>query len=195
MLCNSFSLDSSTLDGMRKHVFQYDVEICGYLDSNETDEHISLKIKRNSLVKGYTETYILEDGTNKTREACKSNTLFSTPYEYHSHPASISKAYPSYEDINKIYKDDYKKVSVIATKWGLFVIKKPIDFSNDNNNSYPKEPLTNILNTYFYTINRGRHELPLPDKYLRRIHDGCEKLSEEIGLVIKFCYWKDLGFN
>lgn len=190
-LCDTFSFDQSTLIEMYNNVYNNDKELCGYLTySRQNGDVISLKILQESIKTGSTEEYKSNDIV-KYREFCSRDSTYATSYEYHSHPEIKSKSYPSYEDINTIYKHRSKKVSVLATQWGLYTIKKPNNFRN----KYPsisKPVLTEILNKYFYTIEKGRKSLPLNDDNLTRIKFGCDAITRYTGLITRFCYWKNL---
>jgi len=190
-ICDTFSLDSNTLITMYNNVHNNDKELCGYLTHfKEQDDTISLKIKDNSIKLGTTEDYKSGD-VIKTRESCKRDSRFFTSYEYHSYPAIISKSYPSYEDINTIYKHRSKDVSVIATQWGIYTIKKPYNFRKKYPN-IPKTILSEMLNKYFYTIEKGRKELPLTEKDINKIKRGCDSITRYTGLITRFCYWDNL---
>jgi hypothetical protein len=190
-ICDKFSLDSNTLITMYNNVHNNDKELCGYLTYfKQQDNTISLKIKDNSINVGTSEEYKSGD-VIKTRESCKRDSSFFTSYEYHSHPAIISKSYPSYEDINTIYKHRSKDVSVIATQWGIYTIKKPYNFRN----KYPNIPntiLSEMLNKYFYTIEKGRKKLPLTENDISKIKKGCDSIMRYTGLITRFCYWDNL---
>jgi hypothetical protein len=165
-ICDTFSLDSNTLITMYNNVHNNEKELCGYFNYfKQQDDIISLKIKDNSR--------------------------FFTSYEYHSHPAIISKSYPSYEDINTIYKHRNKDVSVIATQWGIYTIKKPYEFRNKYPN-IPKTILSEMLNKHFYTIEKVRKKLPLTEKDINKIKRGCDSITRYTGLITRFCYWDDL---
>ena len=190
-LCDTFSLSPNTLIEMYNNVYNNDKELCSYLTyTTQNGDIIALNILQESLKTGSTEEYKSNDIV-KTRESCSRDSTYATSYEYHSHPAIKSKSYPSYEDINTIYKHRSKKVSVLATQWGIYTIKKPYNFRNKYP-SIPKEILSDILNKYFYTLEKGRKRLPLSDKDLTRIKFGCDAITRYTGLITKFCYWKDL---
>lgn len=190
-LCDSFSLDLQTLTYMHDDVYNNDKELCGYLKHTRlNNDIISLKILKESIKPGTTEEYKSGDSI-KYRESCKRDSSYATAYEYHSHPAIKSKSYPSYEDIDTIYKHNSKKVSIIATQWGLYTIKKPNNFLKKYPN-IPKNSLSEILEKYFYRIEKGRKRLPLSLENISQIKKGCDYITRYTGLITKFCYWQDL---
>ncbi len=107
---------------MFSYVYNDEEEICANLETIPGTQ-ISSFIKR-SIIKGSKE--LLDN--EKTRAYCKYK--FYNSVIFHSHPKT-SRSYPSYEDIEKLKKHDEIEVSIVATRWGIYVIKRDI-----------KDPLT-----------------------------------------------------
>lgn len=100
------------------YTFNYDQEICTNLKKEDT------KLIPHNPVKGILEEYtqVINGNTiRKFRGTCNYKNLSSNIL--HTHPVS-SYAYPSTEDVMKVLKHYGTIVnSLIATKWGIWVIK------------------------------------------------------------------------
>jgi hypothetical protein len=104
---------------MFSYVYNEEEEICANLGTilgTIPGTQIRSFIK-DSISKGSKE--LLSNG--KSRAYCKYKIY--TSFIFHSHPKT-SRSYPSYEDIEKVKKHVKIKVSIIATRWGIYVIKR-----------------------------------------------------------------------
>lgn len=103
------------------YTFEYNREICANLKKEDT------KLIPHNPVKGTIEEYTQVINGNiikKFRGTCNYKNLSSNIL--HTHPIS-SYAYPSTEDIMKVLKHHGIIInSLIATKWGIWVIKNTI---------------------------------------------------------------------
>lgn len=130
------------------------------------------------------------------------------PYVFHSHP-KILRSYPSIEDIMKLLRHPEVNLSVIATRWGLYVMKST-DESRKNALKYShldiiaqKQIYGEMINKYlerfrevenhkgFYSGNNR----PLNDNDINFLRIHLNNINTKTNLEIKFCPWKDLNKN
>jgi len=152
-------------------------------------------------------TVVIENG--KERATCssppKGNNL-DYPYVFHSHPKH-RRSYPSLEDIMKPLRHPEVNLSVIATRWGIYVIKSDeesrtfsLKFSCLDRDTQ-KEIYEEKLNKYLFEIQKVEDHKGYKEKIYKNLNDYdikfiremLDKIREKSKLNIKFCPWKDLN--
>jgi len=191
---NSVRISSDILEVFRKYVFNYDEEICANL-SERTDKAVTI---RNLFPTNVLKGGVYEYSPGKFRGTC-SHKEYSRNI-FHSHPRR-SYSYPSREDIIKVLKHWGKIVnSVIATKWGVWII------SNTNRSNIFNPTRINELKNYIdhylnkigiETRNANRDigqdkSNDLTEQNIKLISETCEKLSSKLGLQIILYRWENL---
>lgn len=112
----NYCLSNNDVNTLQAYVFVQKIEACGSLeDINNVNGVIELKIDDSSIVQGKS---VLVNG--QLRDIC-----FHPPTDYifHTHSYNLL-SYPSIEDITRIIDEEIIKVSIIATRWGIYVIKR-----------------------------------------------------------------------
>jgi len=180
-----YCLSKDDIEILQAYVFTQELEVCGYFDVVDnilgTQE---LTISHESIKEGIK----YED-----RQACFS---LQTEYMFHTHPPS-QMSHPSIEDAKLIIERNIK-VSVIATRWGIYTIKKKNkDFlknlkSSGNYKEYIRF-IEDVLNNFTnYQLAFGHPKVliglsePMMVDMLNRIN------SAEKDLQISFHKWDDL---
>jgi len=128
-------VDNENIELMKSFVFDEEQEFCINLESKKG------VFSFNTISKGSHE--ILEDG--RKRAACKYK-MYSTVI-FHSHP-NLSRSYPSFEDIRKL-RHKIIEISIIATRWGIYTIKKS---SKTKDTDFDSETLKDKINGYLYRL-------------------------------------------
>uniref|UniRef100_A0A6C0HD88 Uncharacterized protein n=1 Tax=viral metagenome TaxID=1070528 RepID=A0A6C0HD88_9ZZZZ len=193
-----YILSKDTLNTIYEHVFESETELCSYLELKSGKE---LKIIVDLLQEGDVTT---------GRKTCK-NKGKSSGFLYHSHPFS-SRSYPSTEDIVKVLKYDFK-VSIIATRWGIYTIKNPIKqkIKEDEVDYYLKKILKNVdvigrmenkkgflaekyLNPEDFKgdFHSKYYIKTLTDDEIKIIRDELENIHRFTKLTLNFCPWSYL---
>jgi len=180
-----------------KYVFEYREEICANLTEKRGEGDTSVTLRNlvpTNIVKGG----FYEYSPGKFRGTC-SHVVYSR-HLFHSHPRR-SRSYPSGEDIIKVLKHWDKIVnSVIATKWGIWVISNT-HRSNIFNTSISDE-LKKWIDFYLGRIgiqtrneqkdNSEDKSKDLTEEDTELISKTCEKLSSKLGLKIILYSWEGL---
>lgn len=152
-----------------KKLLTHDYEICGNFDNINGD----LVVNKALCQKGY---------AIKGRTACHWKII--SQYIWHTHPNN-AKSYPSAEDVLKILKNPVIKISIIFTKWGIWILKCDKYFEILNNSSTYNHHLYRINefgdNIYYATL-RGRknklsrHDINVINKYIINLQNRYESL-------------------
>jgi len=107
------------------------------------------------------------------------NYKYHSSFILHTHP-STSWAYPSFEDINKVFKRDLIKKSIIATKWGVWelnrVSSKRFD-GNDPSNISQKKYIITLLDKLG---NNTRESISVREKFGIKSRDYGVDVEEHI---------------
>lgn len=193
-----YILSKDTLNTIYEHVFDAGSELCSYLELKSGKE---LKIIVDTLTQG---------DIQNNRKTCK-NIGKSSGFLYHSHPFS-SRSYPSAEDIVKVLKYDFK-VSIIATRWGIYTIKNPIKekIDEDEEDYYLSRILKNVNVIGRMENKKGflseKYLKPedfkgdfhskyyvktLTDNEINLIRDELENIHRFTRLTLSFCPWSYL---
>lgn len=128
------------------------------------------------------------------------------PYVFHSHPKNL-RSYPSIEDIMKPLRHPEINLSVIATRWGIYVMKSndesranAIKYSHLDRNEQKKiyEKILNKNLNEFYVVENHKgyysgNNRPLNDNDIIHIKKYLDIISTDTKLKLKFCPWKDLN--
>lgn len=192
MCDDKYILDFKTLENMKQDVYNTSVETCAFL---QKDELRILTIDKNTITLGTSK----KEGE---RAYCSYMKNVRGNYLYHSHPKE-SRSYPSSEDILKVLKSDKLMFSIIATRWGVYVIK-PTDKSqfiaqswNENKNKYYKEKIDRYLSKIGFMENdKGYKEQVYDDIYQDEeevIHKNLKKITGITYLRLKFCSWNEMN--
>jgi len=192
-----YILKKDTLNEMYAHVFDSESELCSYLKINNKE----LIIIIDSLRQGE-----IENG----RRTCK-NEGISSGYLYHSHPFS-SRSYPSAEDIIKVLTNNFK-VSIIATRWGVYTIKNPIKnkIIEEDEEYYKNRILEHVdrigkmenkkgfvseryltSSDFIGDFHSKYYIKTLTDNEIELIRDELEKIHRFTKLIFTFCPWSNL---
>ncbi len=203
-----YILENEMLQIMRDHVFKGKEEYCAYLKILPKYDTYDIKFDAYTLTMGK---------TIKGRKTCD-NVGTNTTYLYHSHPI-MSRSYPSTEDVMKLVKHPRSyKVSIIATRWGIYTLKNTFKSIADNKNideyllSRYEEEISNILqeigrmeNNKGFVSHRkltpetmkGEHRVKhyktflLPNE-LKLIRDQLHKIYRLTSIKLSFCPWNEL---
>ena len=177
-------------------------EFCIILKKDENNV-----ISFSSLIKeGYFQEYKDDKGEIKYRGAC----IYPNgdyPYIFHSHPMK-SKSYPRNEDIIKLLRHPEIKLSIIATRWGIYIIKSTekskqfasnfSKFSRDEQYEKYKNIFREHINKifkieekkgYYYKI----YTFVLNQEDIEYLNRKLSNISNISGLEIKFCPWTKLN--
>jgi hypothetical protein len=192
MCDDKYILDFKTLESMKQDVYNTPVEKCAFL---QKDDLRILTIDKNTITLGTSK----KEGE---RAYCSYMKNVRGNYLYHSHPKE-SRSYPSSEDILKVLKSDKLMFSIIATRWGVYIIK-PTDKSqfiaqswNENKNKYYKEKIDRCLSKIGFMENdKGYKEQVYDDIYQDEeevIHKNLKKITGITYLRLKFCSWNEMN--
>jgi hypothetical protein len=169
---------------MFSYVCDKEEEICANLDTIPGTQIRSFI--KDSISKGSKE--LLSNG--KYRAYCKYKSY--TSVIFHSHPKT-SRSYPSYEDIEKVKKHDKIKVSIIATRWGIYVIKKnnTIITDKDKVDKYLKFIYNLENSTGFSKVEKTLGE------FTPNVEDTLETYIKKLGYYtgLKFSFYNWSHFN
>lgn len=177
-------LIKNLIDEMKTNIDEQ-VEICANIEDNKM-KHIQM---------GVLET----DKNGKVRNMCKH--LKYSHVIYHSHPKK-AYSYPSAEDIIKVMKNGQIKISLISTKWGLWIIK-----NTPTSNGYSaecSEKWKNIIQQFINDIgiNTSKHpstrlenedkSMDFVDDFNNIIYKNIKIIQKITNLSIQFYDWKNL---
>lgn len=157
--------------------------------ANFTISDIELIIDGESTINGPNVNEVCESGGTCQHEYY-SNVIL------HTHP-SICKAYPSAMDISKVMKNaNIIQSSLIATKWGMWIISNDYTRTNLYNES-KRDQLHEVLNFYLniinkYTSNKKGGSINLPPIYAQLFKDPLQKIMENTNLIITFFPWSSI---
>lgn len=204
-----YILENDTLREIYAHVFDSDQELCSYLKITRQ----GYKLYNLDFAEGTLTSGDKADG----RRVCD-NIGTNTGYLYHSHPV-FSRSYPSVEDIMKLIKHPKSfKVSIIATRWGIYTIKNT-DVSLAQNKVISQQ----VKNEYEKTIDKATnkigllenrkgyvsdkyltpedfkgdfmskyYQVRLTDKEIEYIRSQLEKIEKHTLMKLSFCPWSEL---
>ncbi len=187
MCDDQYIITQETLQWMKNIAHDYPNEICTHLISyNQT-----LYVNKDSISLGGPRM----DDEGNIRQSCEYNRNLIKEYIFHSHPFS-SGSYPSKEDVMKVFKHTETKVSIIATRWGLYTIKN----SDIARTHYKNIKNTNKYNQLLEYVKQKLHdigrinvnEVELTLEQLNIILITLNKISRKTALSLKFCSWKEL---
>jgi len=192
MCDDKYILDFKTLSQMKDDVFNKPVEICAFLNK---DEIKILTIDKKSITLGTSKS-------EGKRASCNYMEKYRGNYIYHSHPKE-SRSYPSSEDIIKVLKSDKLMFSIIATRWGEYIIKQTNKYQleaslwSENKQQKYKEQITRYIDRIGIMENdKGYKEGIYDDLYQdeeESIHKVLKKIVDLTNLRIKFCSWNILN--
>jgi hypothetical protein len=123
-----------TLDNIIESITDTSQEHCGYIDR----------------LGNYVLTHIGPEKTETSRGTCNQ---VKAPIIWHTH-SSVSKYYPSIEDINKVLKYPEINTSYIYTRYGYW----KLDYRGENilTESEKRQISTDILDQFYHKTNNGR---------------------------------------
>jgi hypothetical protein len=187
MCDEKYALSKETLQWMKQISHSYQDEICSHL----INQNNILYINNESISTGGKRT----DSQGKVRQSCNYSKNFIKEYIFHSHPF-LSGSYPSKEDTMKVFKHPETKVSIIATRWGLYTIK---------NTELASSHYKHIKHTSKYDdlFEYVRHKLQdigridasgmeLTADQVNIIKSSLEKISRKTAMDINFCKWSEV---
>lgn len=198
---NKYIMKQDLIKEMYETVVSRTNEICIIFKKDEKSVISFSNLKQE----GYFEEYKDKDEV-KYRGAC----IYPPgiyPYIFHSHPTK-SRSYPSNEDIIKLFRHQYIKLSVIATRWGIYVIKSSDNskvFSNKYSNLSRDEQYKiykELIGVYINKIgkielkkdyNKGIYCFILNEEDINYLNRQLNEISKISGLEIKFCPWTKLN--
>jgi hypothetical protein len=194
MCDTTYRLSRDTFTQLHEYVFTDKFEICGHLKKDGDNE-----LKINNSEQGN----MIADEYGDMRESCKAININKSPYYFHTHPI-ISRSYPSSEDITNILKHPQKyEVSVIATRWGIYMLKKSFYVLNNplkdkNKLKIMKKDISNIIRWIGKIENdkgfkQDIYEKRLTTIELNEINKYINELIKLTNISIKFCPWNELG--
>ncbi len=184
-------VDIDNIKLMKSFVFDEEQEYCINLEKSykyiQGKGTIIYSFKMDTLSKGIHVSY----GDGKQRASCTYKIYSSVLF--HSHP-KLSRSYPSFEDIKKL-RHDIIQISIIATRWGIYTIKKTSIKLPDFDNIQPK------LNGYLYKLqlledktgysrlNKETGKTYLEKEEIKELEFYLGKLSLHSGLKFNFYPW------
>lgn len=200
MCDDKYKMEQSLIDEMYDLVLREEQEHCIIFSKD------SNRVLRFSKERRIGE-FIIENG--KERASCKfpsKNRNEEHPYLFHSHPRKI-RSYPSLEDVVKLLRHPEVYLSVIATRWGIYVIK-----SNHLSKSFAERYsyLDRDSQMIKYKSEFGIHldkighienykgfkdgvYTPVNEREVLYILEHLNEISKITGLEIKFCPWTKLN--
>lgn len=204
-MCDDYYImEQSLIDQMYNLVLMQEQEYCIIFHFNEETRVLNFTRK-------YSVGERVIDENGRERGTCtlppKGNHL-DYPYVFHSHPKNL-RSYPSIEDIMKPLRHPEVNLSVIATRWGIYVMKSN-NLSRANAIKYShldrdeqKKIYVNMINKYlgrFCEVENHKgyysgNNRPLNDYDISFIRDQLNNISTYTKLELKFCPWKDLNNN
>lgn len=201
MCDDKYRMEQPLIDEMYDLVLKEEQEYCIIFskDSNRT-----LRFSRESSVG----KLIIENGKERASCIFPKHDKREHPYLFHSHPRK-RRSYPSLEDVVKLLRHPEVFLSVIATRWGIYVIKSNHE-SREFARKYYKLDKNSQMKKYeskfgihlkkigFLENDKGYKNgefPPLNEKEVDVISQHLEEIAKITGLEIKFCPWKDLNKN
>lgn len=187
-MCDTvYRLSIETLQWMKQISHSYKDELCSHLINQDN----ILYINSDSISIGGKR----KDEEGKERQSCEYNKKFIKEYIFHSHPF-FSGSYPSKEDVMKVFKHPEIKVSIIATRWGLYTIKNTT-LSTSHYNHIKNTSKYDELFKYVRDKLRDIGKINVPDIELTEqqvniIKTSLESISRKTALAIKFCKWTEI---
>ncbi len=167
---------------MFSYVYNKEEEICANLGTIPGTQIRSFM--KDTISKGSKE--LLSNG--KYRAYCNYKKYSSVIF--HSHPKT-SRSYPSYEDIEKVKNHDNIKVSIIATRWGIYVIKRDDNTVIITDKDKVEKYLNSIYNlensTGFSKVEKTLGELTRDIEESLKTY--IKKLAYYTGLKFSFYNW------
>lgn len=186
-----YTIEPEIIKVFHKYVFGYPVEICANLKT--TDKNIIIP---HNILSGKEVEY----SPGKFRGTC-----FYAEYSsniFHSHPIS-SYAYPSVEDFVKVFKNYGKIVnSLIATKWGIWVISNTT--TSNVYNTKDDEKLKKYIGVYLDRIglstktsdeerkSKSDKSRDLVSDDYTLIYKTINKISTTLQIKIDLYSWSDI---
>jgi proteasome lid subunit RPN8/RPN11 len=160
------------LEGIYAEIEDRDDEVCGFLKRNKENKYLKLDEQEN----------ITKDFSRKSCQTKKYSKMI-----YHTHP-SISKSYPSVEDIIKIIKLKNKiiKISIIFTVWGIWQLS--CTNKSDNIPVEIENKIRDQLANIYHNQNKGRGELR-DKKLLQKSINNINKILSEYNFEMRFSEW------
>lgn len=198
-MCDTkYRIEKETLERFKNYVYNtelQDREVCVTLIKYDDEKGKTLYIDESSISIGTTKK---ETG----RGSCNWKENYQNVYLFHSHPV-ISRSYPSTEDIIKVIKHAKIMISIVATRWGLYIIK-PTENSwkiahHWNDDVYKKyfkrvdQELSYIYeleNKLGYKNNLYPQISILEENKIKTILERIQRLAY---IDIKFCSWRELN--
>lgn len=128
------------------------------------------------------------------------------PYVFHSHPKN-RRSYPSIEDIIKPLRHHEVNLSVVATRWGIYLIKSN-DRAREDSLKYlhldffeHKKIYEEMIDKHLYQFwvvenHKGFYSgnnRPLNDNDIKFLRIHLNSINTKTKLEIKFCPWKDFN--
>lgn len=193
MCDEKYILDFKTLEQMKSDVFNKPVEVCALLAEDDI-KVLTIDNKTITLGVGKQE---------RQRASCSYTREYKGNYIYHSHP-NESRSYPSSEDIVKVLKTDKLRFSIIATRWGVYIIK-PTNKSHeiasmwsDRKQKYYMDKIKKYIDKIGIMENdkgykEGTYDDIYPDEEELVVEKNLEKIRKITFLRLKFCTWRELN--
>jgi len=185
-----YCIDKDILLHLNFLVFSNNVEYCSVFEEGEiVDGHQKLEYSFQDEKRGF---------KLDNRQGCATDK--KSIYKVHTHPFG-EHSYPSPEDLLLLVQYKNMKLSVIATNWGVYMIKqtdRKLNYFDTLKDRLDEvlHSLNNYIHEYLGYVEEqlGGRETPhqLVDEAIPDVNNILDFLSNDLGLDIKLYPWKDL---
>ena len=200
MCDDKYKMEQPLIDQMFDLVFKEEQEHCIIFSKHEN------RILKFSNKRRIGETKIENEEERASCNFPPKDEGMEHPYLFHSHPMK-SRSYPSFEDVVKLLRHPEVYLSVIATRWGIYVLKttagskkyaeKYSSLDKKHQMKKYKEKFGKHLRKIGHLENdKGFKEgnyLSLDESDIEYIKKKLSYISDETKLEIKFCPWNALN--
>ena len=176
------------------------IEVCFFFTIQSNDKRQELQISDKDFWPGISIQY----ATGKWRGSCiYHKQIHSYPsFIGHTHPIQ-SHSYPSVEDLFKVLKHQEILVSLIATRWGIWMIKvtpNTYQFNSVKNNTAKitemmKKLDSKYLNQLYYLEAGIDKETQLSSSDYKKIQIIARDISIYLQLDVSLIRWDDIGIE
>lgn len=143
-----FTLTSDLISKLKSFIYS-DHEVCGNINYNSKLECKNV----DSIINGTTD--------EKNRKMCMLEKY--SKIVYHSHPEKNTRSYPSVEDIQQVSKPNKILASILACKWGIWIMTINPNFKSTKNYIEDIRPYADNIGKHTNDIDKSSHSLNKSD--------------------------------
>lgn len=190
-----YSISKELIDQMHQMVSTEQEEICIILNADTKNKLTFSNIRKTGFRRQ-------DNKPGKTRASCDMPVNPNFKHIFHFHPKA-SRSYPSVEDVVYMLRHIEVKLSLIATRWGLYIIKQTpesLDFYNryrtldkedmkEKFGNILKEIIDNLGGLENYKGYKTQQYLPLSNSNINFINKQLKEIRRKTGIKINFCSW------